>query len=170
MQAYLKRDQSRWETAFRWIGARVGATMLVVAGVSILVWTAYRSPQPSPSEMALLALFASAFNVWGGAQFAKIGKADPKHARSAVRRLLSIGQTLNLAGGSLQEAISQQDDFRIAVDARILVRQVDAAQLQLFDAIGDWDDVHPEALREVLHGYSARLQGGVASSGRSDRA
>jgi cobalamin biosynthesis protein CobD/CbiB len=72
MPTYPKRGRSRWKTIVQWIGARVGASMLVAAGVGILVWTAYRSPQPSPSEMALLALFASAFNVWGGAQFAKI--------------------------------------------------------------------------------------------------
>lgn len=167
MQVYLKRDQSKWKTAYQWLTARAGATMLVAAGVGILVWTAFRSPQPNPSEMALLALFASAFNVWGGAQFAKIGKADPKHARSAVRRLLSIGQALNLAAASLQEAISQQDEPRIAVDAPILVSQAEAVQLQLFDAIGDWDDVHPEALREVLQGYSTRLQDRAAGSGRT---
>jgi SHS2 domain-containing protein len=74
-----------------------------------------------------------------------------------------------VAAASLQAAISEKDDLRIAVEARILVSQVDAAQLQLFDAISDWDDVHPEALREVRDGYSERLEGAATRPGRSDQ-
>ncbi len=96
MQPYHRRNQTNWAFAFQWLRARAGAITLVLAGIGILVWTAYRSPQPSPNEMAMLALLAAVFNVWGGAEFAKIGRADPKHARSAVRRINNIGRNLQL--------------------------------------------------------------------------
>jgi hypothetical protein len=122
----------------------------MVAGVGILVWTAFRSPQPAPGEMALLALLASAFNIWGGAQFASIGKADAKHARSAVRRLYTVGRSMVVASDDLRVAMASEDQERAAQCVYVLISQVEAAHAHLIDAIGDWDDVHPEALREVL--------------------
>jgi hypothetical protein len=108
--------------------------------------------------LALLALFASFFNIWGGAQFARIGKADPKHARSAVRRLYTLGGSLIVASDDLKEAVAAGDDQKVVQCAYVLVSQVEAAQAHLLDAIGDWDDVHPEALREVLRGQQLAQQ------------
>jgi len=137
---------------YKWFTARLGASILILAGVGILVWTAFRSPQPTPSEMALLALLASTFNIWGGAQFASIGKADAKHARSAVRRLYTLGESLNLASETLQTAMLTDEVQRVGECTQVLLSQVGSAQAHLLDAIGDWNDVHPEALREVLRG------------------
>jgi hypothetical protein len=150
MRPYVPGDPSRWTLIYRWITARLGATLLVVAGVGILVWTALRSPQPTPGEMALLALLASTFNIWGGAQFASIGKADAKHARSAVRRLYTVGRSMVVASDDLRAAMASEDQERAAQCVHVLISQVEAAQAHLIDAIGDWDDVHPEALREVM--------------------
>jgi len=160
MRRYSGTDLSRWAAAYGWVTARLGATMLVVAGVGILVWTAYRTPQPTPGELALLALLASMFNIWGGAQFASIGKADAKHARSAVRRLYTLGRSLDVASGDLRASLSTEDHQTVVECARVLVSQVDAAQAHLIDAIGDWDDVHREALREVRRAQALAEQGG----------
>src|SRR3954470_11095749 len=113
MEPYRRQHLSKWQAVFRWAAARARATMLMLAGVGILVWTAYRTPQPTPGEMALLALFASLFNIWGGADFASIGRADPKYARSAVRRLYSIGANLAGATIALQESIALEEQERI---------------------------------------------------------
>lgn len=113
--------------------------------------------------MALLALLASAFNTWGGAQFAKIGKADPNHARSAVRRLYTLGQALSVATDSVRDSVQGDEADRLAETAQVLVSQVDSAQLHLLDAIGDWSDVHPEALREVLRDHRLAREVGEGS-------
>ena len=155
MRQTRRSNPSALTVVYRWITARLGATMLIVAGVGILVWTAFRSPQPTPGEMALLALFASFFNIWGGAQFASIGKADAKHARSAVRRLYTVGRSLHAASGDLRTSLSSDDHQTVVECARVLLSQVDSAEAHLFDAIGDWDDVHREALREVLQAQAA---------------
>jgi hypothetical protein len=166
MRPRFGTDSPWWIVLYQWVTARLSATMLVVAGIGILVWTAYRSPQPAPGEMALLALLASAFNIWGGAQFASIGKADAKHARSAVRRLYTLGRSLHVASLDLRVSLSSDEQQTVIECARVLLSQVDAAEAHLFDAIGDWDDVHREALREVLRAQAAAEREREGGAGR----
>lgn len=71
----------------------------------------------------------------------------PTHARSAVRRLLTLGRTV----GAARVRLSDLDDGRGARSAaEIAAAELVAVQSQIFNAIEDWNDVHPEALREVL--------------------
>ena len=149
MRLQLRSEPSPLALIYRWVTARLGATMLIVAGVGILVWTAFRSPQPTPGEIALLDVFASFFNIWGGAQFASIGKADPRHARSAVRRLYTVGTSLTAASDHLEAAIERGDEQQVLERALVMLSQVESARRQLIDAMDDWEDVHSEALREV---------------------
>jgi hypothetical protein len=53
-----------------------------------------------------------------------------------------------------------------------VLSQVDAAQAHLVDAIGDWDDIHSEALREVRRAQALAEQEGASDrdrgAGRAD--
>lgn len=165
MQLYRRLDQSVWRTSFQWIGARVRPTALVAAGVGILAWSAFSSPLPNPSQTARLNLLAAVFNVWGGAEFARIGRADSKHARSAVRRLFSVGASLGTANDTLREAVADGEPERVLSESRVMISQVESVQRHLFDAIGDWDDVHTEALSDVLRGQQMASDTRLRSQG-----
>jgi len=52
-----------------------------------------------------LVLLTALFNILGGNAFGRIGRADPKHARSAVRRLVSIGLALGAAQTEIEAAL-----------------------------------------------------------------
>lgn len=82
--------------------------------------------------------------------FARIGHVTPGHARSAVRRLVSVGRALR----NVRDAI-YSENTSLDVDPRSLLAQVDASievlEDNLKDAISDWGDVHPEAVEYLLH-------------------
>jgi len=92
------------------------------------------------------------FDVLGGIGFARIGKADPSHARSAVRRLYTVGVSLVVASDSLKEALESADQRQAIQRGYVLVSQIETAHEHLLNAIQDWEDVHPEALSEVRRG------------------
>lgn len=130
-------------TFWHWLKPRLGPSLLIAAGLVLLAWLGTRAAEPTPptaTEYGVVVLLSSALNIAGGASFARIGRVEPTHARSAVRRLLGIGMDL---------AVSQQlwrdedpDSRRDALLASMSGR--------LSSAIQDWEDVHPDALQEVL--------------------
>jgi len=60
---------------------------------------------PTVGESIFLVLLTALFNILGGNAFGRIGRADPKHARSAVRRLVSIGLALGAAQTEIEAAL-----------------------------------------------------------------
>ena len=149
MRSSRPSEPSRWEVVHEWASPRLIPTILILLGLAIAVWGAYLTPQPPPGQLAFLQLLASAFNILGAVQFARIGKADPKHARSAVRRLYTVGVSLTVASEGLKSALETQDRQKTAECVQVILSQVEAAQRHLIDAVTDWEDVHPQALREV---------------------
>lgn len=134
---------------FRWLRPRVLPAVLVVVGIGILTWLGIPRKTPlTRSEAAVLVLASSALNVAGGAVFGRIGRADPRHARSAVRRLLSLGQVLARAQERLRD--SQGETSGSAAPSQIVEAELEDSLAQIKDAINDWNDVHTEALREVV--------------------
>jgi hypothetical protein len=131
---------------------RVNGTVLVLLGIAAVVWTGVRSSgktPPSSSELAVLLALGAVLQVAGGASFGRVGRVDPQKALSAVRRLVSTG----LAVRDLRAGLAGAQAGATAATQRTL-GQVDAAlaviSRQLEDAVRDWNDVHPEALKEVL--------------------
>ncbi len=105
---------------------------------------------PTGSALAAILAVAALFQIMGGAAFGRIGHVDEQKAKSAVRTLVLLG--LNTA--SLAESLAgaaQGDDSEHLVRAALAT----AGQLALMgsfleNATQDWNDVHPEALVDVL--------------------
>jgi len=123
-----------WRALGRWLRPRLVPALLILSGVGIAALIAYRSGQdepPSAAESAFLVLASSALSIAGAAMFARIGRADPRHARSAVRRLISIGRDAGLATQQLELAI-EADDIRALRNAAVTVNaQLVSMQLHL---------------------------------------
>jgi hypothetical protein len=99
----------------------------------------------------LVILASSVLNIAGGSGFSRIGRADPTHARSAVRRLLGVGRQIEEARSKLDDGLPPgSTDLEVRQAASIAAALLRAIQTQLLSAIADWNDVHQAALREVL--------------------
>lgn len=110
-------------TAWRWLRPRVLPALLLLGGLTLAILLAYRSQQPVPltaTEAAFLTLSASALNIAAGIGFARIGRADPTLARSAVRRLLNIGNGIGACLRHLSVATElSNEEMQIAVQVSI---------------------------------------------------
>jgi hypothetical protein len=136
-------------------------SLLIAFGIGVAALLAYRGSQPSTptsTEAAFLVLASSALNIAGAALLARIGRADPRHARSALRRLLSVGRDAGKATAELQLAIESEDAEHLRLTAASVHAHLESVQLHLSDAMLDWNDVHREALREVVREAGAEIQ------------
>ncbi len=112
---------------------------------------------------------SAALNIAGGAYFGRIGRVQPGHARSAVRRLLRLGGQLESTRNDLIDSmteLSHQSGSPLVAAKPSIARMADFVGT-IQDAIADWQDVHPEALRSVLESHEA-LQRLAEQSQRSD--
>lgn len=118
-----------------------------------MVYLAYQSVQPKPqtvTDAVVFAVLAALANVFAAFAFASVGAVTPTHARSAVARLLRIARTLTTRYTKMTEELETGTDRAVAVEARVMTAEVLTAILTLNDAITDWNEVHGEALTEVL--------------------
>ncbi len=136
-----------------WLGRRWLALVLTGASVLAVVYLALRSTQPTPqtaAEAGLVAFVATVANILGSVAFARIGSVTPQHARSSVRRLLTLARSLATQYTRMTTVLADGNDRSAATQARIMTAEVETALLTLRDAINDWNEVHGEALAEVL--------------------
>lgn len=97
-----------------------------------------------------MAFVATVANILGSVAFARIGSVTPQHARSSVRRLLTLARSLATQYTRMNTALAAGNDRTTVTQARIMTAEVETALLTLRDAINDWNEVHGEALTEVL--------------------
>jgi hypothetical protein len=136
----------------RWLQPRILPGLLLAIGLGIAVFLGYRSQQKTPptaSEAAFLILATFLLNVAAAGLFSRIGKAEPKHARSAVRRLISIGRAVVLAREALSDGVTSGNAQELRNKVWFAEGLLEPAEQDLLDAIEDWNDIHREALREV---------------------
>lgn len=142
------------ETGWRsWLRRRWLALGFTAVSIAIVVYLAIRSSQPTPqtaTEAGLFAVLAALANILGAIAFARVGTVTPQHARSSVRRLLTVARTLTTRYTSMTRILDSGSDKLAATEARIMTAEVQTAILSLQDAINDWNEVHGEALAEVL--------------------
>lgn len=136
---------------------KLGGGGLVLFSVLITIWLGLRSASPKPpsgSESAVLVIFSAALQIAGGATFASVGRADPGHAQSAVRRLIRVGTRAKESEGLVQHAI----EFGNSTAQKRALGQVSVSlsviQEDAMDAIADWNYFHTEALKELVEGTS----------------
>jgi hypothetical protein len=134
--------KKRLRVAWRWLAPRTAPGLLIGLAIGIGVWTAARAGSqapPSSSEFGIYALVSSLLSIFGGWSYARIGRTSPEHARSAVRRLLSIGRMIRAARDSCSDGNQS------------LPQSLTEVEWHVKDAMMDWYDVHKEALRDVLN-------------------
>jgi hypothetical protein len=96
----------------------------------------------------VLLLLSGVLQVGGGVVFGKVGRVDSQKARSALRRLVTIGFAARdlriLLSDVPSKPTSQQRNIEIAQSSlRMITRQLE-------DAVNDWADVYEEALDDLL--------------------
>ena len=95
----------------RWARPRAPWAVTIAAGVAVTVFLAVRSTgksPPSDAENAALIAIAAGLNIIGASGLTRIGRADPRHARSAVRRLISVGTTVATAQERWLERVAEK--------------------------------------------------------------
>ena len=130
---------------------RINGTLILAAGIGVLVWAGIQSSSTKPStpELAVLLAASGVLPIWAGVTFGKTGRVDADKAKSAVRRLSTIFTSVSLLRSEVRAAIGADIEDLSTVVLRTDRALTDLA-LQLGDAIEDWTDVHAEALQNVV--------------------
>jgi len=146
----MPRTRSEWG---RWLRPRVFPMVLVAAGILLAVWIAVRSSQPTPpnfAEYAVLTVGSSLASIFGGSLLGRVGRIDPMHARSVVRQLGTAGQQAYRTRTRLEIALESDEKAEMITAVGIATAQLEALEEQFTNAVLDWNDIHPEALRDVM--------------------
>jgi hypothetical protein len=141
------------ERAAGWLAVRIVPGILTLLSVGAVVYLAIRSTQkvqPSASEAGLVTLVATVTSLMGSAFFARIGRADPRQARSAVRRLLEIGQPLAKRLERMEPLMAGGTTEALTIESRALAVEVVAALRGLEGSIAEWNAIHEHTLAEVM--------------------
>jgi hypothetical protein len=150
----MVNKKPKWQVrAAQWLGARVFAFAFTIVSIAAIVYLAVRSTQkfqPSASEAAFVTLFATVTSLFGTAFFARIGRADPRQARSAVRRLLEIGLPLGKRLQRMDPLMGGGKDAEFIAEARSLAIEVEGALRGLQGSIAEWNSIHRYTLHEVM--------------------
>lgn len=132
---------------------RVDGSVIVLLGIAILVWSgvlAASKPAPSRPELTVLLAASAVLQIWGGATFGKTGRVDPEKAKSAVRRLYTLGTTTRDLRIELESSILSNDPDRHRDSVIRADEAIRSLGFHLTDAISDWTDIHAEALQETI--------------------
>jgi len=122
-------------------------------GVGLTVVLAFLSQEKEPPTAGTAAffVFASALSTLAAATlYSRIGRADPRHARSAVRRLVTTGTELAIVVEELEAARVANNIQALRAAVLASTGRLHASQLNLLDAIRDWEEFHREALRGLV--------------------
>lgn len=142
-----------WDWAWRHRRYLLAALVLAV-GVGFAVFTGLRAAQTedpaSGGELGLYLLITSALQVAGGIILGRVGRVEATHARSAVRRLGSVGQTVSALQVHVDEAHNAGDAPSVRRALIHVETGLESMSGHLYDAVRDWQDVHPEAVRDVV--------------------
>ncbi len=136
-----------------WIQRRLVGLILIATSILAVGYLAWRTTQPTPAsagEAGIFTLIAGATNILGAFAFSRIGAVSPQHARSSVRRLRTLANILATRYDTMNTTLASGKDRTTIIQAQIMTAEVGAAVLGLTDAINDWNEVHAEALAEVL--------------------
>jgi hypothetical protein len=154
MQKLLSQYRTHWHL--------VHGVLLALAGLAVAAWAALRGADtgepPTATETVALVVLAAVLQISGGAFFARRGRVEPEVARSAVRRIFSAGLAVQQLR---EECVVAEEANDVASYRRAVVRTSSTLAFvtrQLEDAISDWNDVHLDALAEVLEQQEAEVR------------
>jgi hypothetical protein len=124
--------------------------LVSIAAVVYLAVRSTQTTQPAWPEAALFTLVATGTSLLGTWSFARIGRAEPRQANSAVRRLLEIGQPLGQRLQRIEPLMDGSNDAALLLEARSLAVEVEAALRGLEGSIAEWNAIHPHTLADVM--------------------
>ncbi len=133
--------------------SRVDGVVILAIGIGVLVWAGLLSSSthpPSTAELGVLLTAAAVLQVWAGATFGRTGHVDPEKAKSAVRRLVTLGLTTQSLQVELESAVTSEDPSQQRECVIRADEALSAFGFHLTDAIADWTDIHAEALAETI--------------------
>jgi len=153
----IESSTSKWKhfgqfivrNKYGFVGAFVSAT-----GVAVAVWLGVLSSSvehpPSTSDIVILLAGSTTLQIVAGITFGRVGHVDVEKAKSAVRRLVSIGKSsAELREQMISALIKGSPD--LLHDA--VVRGDEGLKLitqNIADSVEDWIDVHSSALTKLL--------------------
>ena len=137
------------------VGAIGGAVALAVA---MIIVSAFRPL--STLETALWQLISLVAGLYGSYLLGRRAARDSAmdllrlHARSAVRRLMAIRESLRRLSVRIEEFQHEEGDPRLDVIQAIVEERITLSD----SAIEDWRDVAPEDADEAISSWESRLQ------------
>lgn len=133
--------------------ARMAGIGLVALSLGLTVLIAFMGTAKKPasrSQTVLLAVVAGFLQIGGAVAFSREGRADPSHARSAVRQLYANASFV-VAARELAERYEARkagpEELRAAMGKLSVVLSV--AEEGFVQAVDDWREVHPIVLEDI---------------------
>lgn len=131
---------------------------LLAIGVALTVAIAVLGSSSKPasaSTQALLTLMAALAQVGAALTFARIGRADPTLARSAVSRLIRLARRA-IEGRQLADGLAVHDAVPAELRAAAGRLSVHLSYLEegFVESVEDWRSFHPATVKNVEKGLS----------------
>ena len=134
-----------------------GAAAFVLLGAAATLYLAYLGAEadkpPSRYEVLVLSGIAIVAQIVASFMWSRVGRADPSHARSSVRRLMQVHSRSDQARVRVERA------FDLDISAREAHAELGVASAELsfiaenaLLAVEDWKEFHGPALRDLFEG------------------
>lgn len=155
----------------RWYNDRVIPILIVVGAIALaVIMVTVSAVRPlSTLELVLWQVVSLALGLYGSYRFGQTGARNAAqdivrtHARAAVRRILSLRDSLYRLSSRIEGFKSQGDDRRLDVIQAIVDEQIPNSRY----AVDDWRDLAPKDVEEILK--TAAEQRGVTADGNPDQ-
>lgn len=154
-----------------WYNDRVIPLLIVVGAIALaIIMVTVSAVRPlSTLELVLWQVVSLSLGLYGSYRFGQNGARNAAldivrpHARAAVRRILSLRDSLYRLSGRIESFKAQGDDHRLDVIQAIIDEQIPNSRY----AVDDWRDLAPDDVAEILK--TATEQRGVTKDGNADQ-
>ena len=131
----------------------IAATLLIFISLMMMFLFAYTATQRALTEieaivfqiLTLLAGIGGSYIFGRKTSKESIRETIEPHARSAFRRLISLYRSISHVATIIESEEPRDDASKIDIIRAIVVEQIATAD----DALADWQDVVPEAVKEM---------------------
>ena len=138
--------------------------VLIVVSIGLMVFFGVTATERKLTDVEaivfqILSLFSALIGSYiFGRQTSKelIKETIQPHARSAFRRLISLYKSISRVAAIIESSDYGDDANKVAIINAIVTEQIATAD----DALGDWQDVVPEAVEELLKNMNDTEQKG----------
>lgn len=141
-----------------WYNDRVIPLLIVVGAIALaIIMVTVSAVRPlSTLELVLWQVVSLSLGLYGSYRFGQNGAWSAArdivrpHARSAIRRVLSLRNSLYLLSGRIEDYKLAGEDYRLDVIQAIVDEQIPTGGA----AVEDWRDIVPEDVEEIIVQWS----------------